>query len=120
MLYLDHEQSTLGLLCFYTEYTKHFYLILTLKKYHDKGRSHHVLQFGRSRVKEFLRDKLDLKATDIGEGWLIFDLTEADMSVHPADKEHGATSGTADISFYCDDIQQTVADLKAKDVGFTR
>ena len=27
----------------------------------------------------FLRDKLGLKATDVGYGWLIFDLPEADM-----------------------------------------
>lgn len=34
----------------------------------------HVLQFGGFRTSYFLRDKLGLKATDIGEGWLIFDI----------------------------------------------
>jgi catechol 2,3-dioxygenase-like lactoylglutathione lyase family enzyme len=66
----------------------------------------------------FLRDKLGFKATDIGRGWLIFDLPEADMGCHPADAEHGAPSGTNDISFYCDDIQKTVEELKAKGVVF--
>lgn len=66
----------------------------------------------------FLRDKLGLKATDVGGGWLIFNLPEADMGCHPADAENGAASGTADISFYCDDITQTVSELKAKGVTF--
>ena len=66
----------------------------------------------------FLRDKLGFKATDVGGGWLIFDLPEADMGCHPADEENGAPSGTNDISFYCDDIQQTVKELEAKGVKF--
>jgi catechol 2,3-dioxygenase-like lactoylglutathione lyase family enzyme len=66
----------------------------------------------------FLRDKLGFAATDLGGGWLIFDLPEADMGCHPVDGK-GAVSGTHDISFYCDDIEQTVADLKAKGVEFT-
>ena len=31
----------------------------------------------------FLRDNLDLKGTDFGGGWLIFDAPEADLGVHP-------------------------------------
>lgn len=31
---------------------------------------------------------------------------------------HGAPSGTHNISFYCDDIYQTVEELKAKGVKF--
>ena len=69
-------------------------------------------------LRAFLRDKLALKATDIGGGWLIFDLPEADMGVHPSNESHGAPSGTADISFYCDDIESTVKDLKSNGVQF--
>ena len=69
-------------------------------------------------LREFLRDKIGFKATDTGDGWLIFDLPEADMGCHPADEAHGAPSGTMDISFYCENIQQTVSDLKAKGVEF--
>jgi catechol 2,3-dioxygenase-like lactoylglutathione lyase family enzyme len=69
-------------------------------------------------LRVFLRDKLGLKAYDTGGGWLIFDLPEADMGVHPADKQHGAPSGLQDISFYCDDIHATVKELKEKGVEF--
>ena len=69
-------------------------------------------------LREFLRDKLGFKATDVGDGWLIFSLPEADMGCHPADEGHGASSGTHDISFYCDDIYKTVDDLRAKGVKF--
>ena len=67
----------------------------------------------------FLRDKLGLPHFDVGEGWLIFDVPEADMGCHPADPDEGAPSGTHNISFYCDDIYKTVADLKARGVEFT-
>src|SRR5882757_11121253 len=70
-------------------------------------------------LRAFLRDKLGFPATDVGEGWLIFDLPEADMGVHPAASTPGNTPGTHDISFYCDDIQATVADLKSRGVEFT-
>jgi len=41
------------------------------------------------------------------------------MGCHPADAEKGAPSGTHNISFYCDDIEKTVAQLKARGVEFT-
>ena len=31
----------------------------------------------------FLRDKLGFPFTDVGEGWLIFEMPEADMGCHP-------------------------------------
>ncbi len=68
----------------------------------------------------FLRDKLGFAATDVGDGWLIFDLPEADMGCHPADARDGALSGTHAISFYCDDIEKTVAELTARGVEFTK
>jgi len=67
-----------------------------------------------------LRDKLSFPFTDVGEGWLIFDLPEADMVVHPSDESHDhSRAGTHAISFYCDDIRGTVAELKRKGVEFT-
>src|SRR5713226_6124393 len=68
-------------------------------------------------ARAFLRDKLGLHATDVGQGWLIFDVPEAEMGCHPADPEKGAVSGTHDISFYCDEVEKTVAELKAKGVN---
>jgi catechol 2,3-dioxygenase-like lactoylglutathione lyase family enzyme len=70
-------------------------------------------------LRGFLRDKLGMRATDVGEGWLIFDVADAEMGCHPADPEKGAPSGMPHISFYCDDINKTVADLKKKGVEFT-
>ena len=61
-------------------------------------------------LRAFIRDKLGFPFTDVGEGWLIFDLPEADMGCHPADPAEGAPAGTHNISFYCDDIQKTVAE----------
>ena len=71
------------------------------------------------KLRAFLRDKLGLPATDVGEGWLIFDLPEADMGCHPVEPAGGPPSGTAHISFYCDDVRATVAELKARGVQFT-
>ena len=70
-------------------------------------------------LRAFFRDKLGLPATDVGGGWLIFDLPEADLGCHPADPQEGAPSGTPDISFYCDDIEHSVREMKALGVEFT-
>jgi hypothetical protein len=70
-------------------------------------------------LRAFLRDKLGFPCTDVGDGWLIFDLPEADMGCHPSDAECGAPSGTHYIAFYCDDIQRTVRELKARGIEFT-
>ena len=69
-------------------------------------------------LRAFLRDKLELSGTDIGEGWMIFNPPESDLGVHPTDGK-GPPSGAADISFYCDDIGSTVATLKDRGVEFT-
>jgi catechol 2,3-dioxygenase-like lactoylglutathione lyase family enzyme len=70
-------------------------------------------------LRAFLRDKLGFQGTDVGEGWLIFDIPDAEMGCHPADPQEGKPSGTHDISFYCDDIHATVADLRSRGVEFT-
>jgi predicted enzyme related to lactoylglutathione lyase len=70
------------------------------------------------KLRAFLRDKLGFPFTDVGEGWLIFDLPEADMGCHPTEAD-GPPSGTHYISFYCDDIQKTVAELRERGVEFT-
>ncbi len=68
-------------------------------------------------LREFIRDKLGFPCVDTGNGWLIFDLPEADLGCHPTD--NGPPTGTADISFYCDDIDATVRELEAAGVEFT-
>jgi catechol 2,3-dioxygenase-like lactoylglutathione lyase family enzyme len=69
-------------------------------------------------LRTFFRDKLGFPAKDVGDGWLIFDLPEADLGVHPTEGDEPA-SGTPDISFYCDDIQGTVKELRRRGVEFT-
>jgi hypothetical protein len=64
-------------------------------------------------LRAFIRDKLGLPYADVGEGWLIFDLPEADLACHPSDK------ASHSISFYCDDISETVAVLRSRGVEFT-
>jgi catechol 2,3-dioxygenase-like lactoylglutathione lyase family enzyme len=72
-----------------------------------------------NELRAFLRDKLGLKGVDVGDGWLIFNAPEADLGVHPTDGNE-PPSGTADISFYCDDINGTVRDLQSRGVEFTQ
>ena len=69
-------------------------------------------------LRAFIRDKLGFPCRDVGEGWLIFDLPEADMGCHPASDEPGERSGTPYLSFYCDDIHETVRELRDRGVEF--
>src|SRR5262249_19950694 len=69
-------------------------------------------------LRAFLRDKLGFPAMDVGGGWLIFDLPEADLGCHRTEPQ-GPPSGTPHISFYCDDIEKTVGELRARGVEFT-
>ncbi len=50
---------------------------------------------------------------------MIFDAPEADLGVHPTEGGNAA-SGTSDISFYCEDIADTVDELRARGVEFTQ
>jgi catechol 2,3-dioxygenase-like lactoylglutathione lyase family enzyme len=70
------------------------------------------------QMRAFLRDVLGLSYTDVGDGWLIFDVPEAEMGCHPAD-QNGTSSGTPHISFYCEDIEKTMSAMQAKGVEFT-
>ena len=57
-------------------------------------------------LRAFLRDALGFTATDVGDGWLIFDIPEAEMGCHPTETDEGEVpSGTPHISFYCDDLE---------------
>jgi len=70
-------------------------------------------------LRAFIRDKLGFPYTDVGGGWLIFDVPEGDMGCHPAHEGPGASAGTHAISFYCDNIEETVSELKSRGVEFT-
>ena len=62
-------------------------------------------------VREFFRDVLAYPSVDAGRGWLIFALPPAEVAVHPAegDAKH-------ELYLMCDDLDQTLADLRAKGV----
>lgn len=69
-------------------------------------------------LRRFFVEKLGLTGTDVGEGWMIYDAPEADLGVHPTEGD-GPPSGTAAISFYCDDIRATMDEMQARGVKFT-
>jgi hypothetical protein len=62
----------------------------------------------------FFRDTLGFTSVDAGDGWLIFKLPPSELGVHP-EEQGGATH----LSLMCDNVQKTVAELKAKGVQFT-
>ena len=68
-------------------------------------------------LRAFIRDKLGFAFADVGGGWLIFSLAEADLGCHPT--EGKPPSGTHHVSFYCDDLDKTVAELRGRGVEFT-
>ena len=63
-----------------------------------------------------LRDVFGWKHVDAGEGWLIFALPPAELGVHPAEGPTYASGVRHQLSFMCDDIVKTIAELKAKGV----
>jgi catechol 2,3-dioxygenase-like lactoylglutathione lyase family enzyme len=67
-------------------------------------------------TRAFMRDALKLPFIDVGGGWLVFDLPQADVGVHPIGENGKPPANTHDVSFYCDDIQGTVADLRSRGV----
>lgn len=69
-------------------------------------------------LRAFIRDKLGLPFSDVGDGWLIFDFPEGDLGVHPTESGDGQTSGQHNISFFTDDIRATVAELQGRGVTF--
>ena len=69
-------------------------------------------------MRAFFRDKLRMSFTDVGGGWLIFDVPDAELAAHPSDAADGKPTGSHHISFWCDSIRETVEQLKARGVEF--
>jgi hypothetical protein len=61
-------------------------------------------------VRGILRDIFGWDHVDAGGGWLIFALPPAELGVHPGDAPHH------ELSLMCDDLDATVAELRAKGV----
>jgi len=64
----------------------------------------------------FIRDVLGFVGVDAGDGWLIFKLPPGELGIHPTDP---GDSGRHELYLMCDDIEQTVKELKAKGVEFS-
>jgi catechol 2,3-dioxygenase-like lactoylglutathione lyase family enzyme len=72
------------------------------------------------RARAFFRDVLRYPFVDAHEGWLIFKLPPAELGIHPAgDPGSGAPSGHHELYLMCDDVEETVAELRAQGVEFT-
>jgi catechol 2,3-dioxygenase-like lactoylglutathione lyase family enzyme len=62
-------------------------------------------------TRAFFKDVLGFPSVDAGRGWLIFKAPPAELAVHPSDgAEHH------ELYLMCDDVDATIAELKAKGV----
>ena len=68
------------------------------------------------QLRAMLRDVFGFKHVDAGGGWLIFALPPAEIGVHPGEGPNWDSGMRHEISFMCDDINKTVAELRAKGV----
>lgn len=75
-------------------------------------------------ARAFFADVIGWPFVDSGDGWVIFRTGPSEMGVHPTSQEHeGQTWRTEqhhEISLMCDDLESTIADLRAKGARFTR
>jgi catechol 2,3-dioxygenase-like lactoylglutathione lyase family enzyme len=69
-------------------------------------------------ARDFFRDVLGWPNVDAGHGWLIFGTGASELGVHPT--EGMGIGPHHQVALICDDIEATVADLRAKGVEFTR
>jgi hypothetical protein len=70
-------------------------------------------------LRAVLRDVFGFPYVDVGDGWLIFGLPPAELGVHPAGPRTSESGMRHQLSFMCDDIQTTAADLRAKGIMVT-
>jgi hypothetical protein len=67
-------------------------------------------------LRAMLRDVFGWKHVDAGGGWLIFRLPPSELGVHPSEGETFDSGVRHQISFMCDDIHKTIADLRGRGV----
>ena len=63
-------------------------------------------------LRQLLGDAFGWSNIDVGDGWLIFALPPGEIAVHPSDHPRH------ELSFFCDDLTSTIAELSAKGVEF--
>lgn len=70
-------------------------------------------------ARAFFRDVLGWPHVDVHDGWLIFRTGPSELGVHPAPDGGAPAAGQHhEISLMCDDIEQTVAELRANGAEF--
>ncbi len=63
-------------------------------------------------LRDCFRDVFGWRNVDAHDGWLIFALPPAELGIHPAEVP------AHELSFMCDDIHATMAELAAKGIVF--
>ena len=63
-----------------------------------------------------LRDAFGFASVDAGGGWLIFTLPPAELGVHPAEGPTHSSGVRHQVTFMCDDIHATTAELRGKGI----
>jgi len=69
------------------------------------------------QLRAMLRDVFGFKSVDAGGGWLIFRLPPSEIGVHPAEGPSWEAGTRHLISMMCDNINTTIAELRAKGVN---
>lgn len=70
-------------------------------------------------ARAFFRDVLRWPFVDTGGGWLIFKTGPSELGVHPTLQGEWSTEQKHEISFVCDDIETTVAELRDRGAEFS-
>lgn len=66
-------------------------------------------------ARDFFKEQLGFEHVDAGDGWLVFDVAEAEFGVHPVEE---GEDGYHELWFWCDDIEATVEELESAGVTF--
>jgi hypothetical protein len=68
------------------------------------------------KLRAMLRDVFGFSSVDAGGGWLIFAMPPAELGVHPDEGPTFESGVRHQMSFMCDNIGKTIAELRAKGV----
>jgi catechol 2,3-dioxygenase-like lactoylglutathione lyase family enzyme len=67
-------------------------------------------------VRAIFRDVLGFDFVDTGHDWLIFALPPAELGIHPGEGPTFDAGVRHQLTFMCDDLDATIADLRAKGI----
>jgi predicted enzyme related to lactoylglutathione lyase len=67
-------------------------------------------------VRAIFRDVFGFDHVNAGEGWLIFALPPAEVGIHPGEGPAFEGGARHAVSFMCDDLDATIAELRGKGI----